>query len=156
MGSPRLGLNFRRNCILGNTRGPSELLSCANRPWKSSVPSVFQDSSPECLKISSPVRGKQRFRWEIAAKPPVEIEWLADRHVDEGKTGVHAIPRVLARRANACWLGARISQPRRRSLSRPGLRVRTRQGSRAACFDCRIPGAPVESSEDKHGYARRV
>ena len=62
--------------------------------------------------------------------------------IDTGDTHTHAtLPVFLSRDANPCWPGARISHPKRGSLSWPGLRVRTRQGSRDPCLDCRISGA---------------
>lgn len=64
------------------------------------------------------------------------------------------LPVFLSRDANPCWPGARISHPRRGSLSWPRLRVRTRRGSRDSCLDCRISGAtPLKSlGKQPKGY----
>lgn len=67
------------------------------------------------------------------------------------------LPVFLSRDANPCWPGARISHPRRGSLSWPRLRVRTRRGSRDSCLDCRISGAtPLKSlGKQPQGIYRR-
>lgn len=133
-------------------RGPSELLNSANKlgkPFYPSVPSKMLESIPKS-QTASETNSRNLWKrchrcksaWNQAQSGNAVVS-LVDRHVDGRKTDTRTISCVLARHANPCAGLVPGLVIRDVDLSR--LRVRTRQGSRAPCLDCRISGVPTPS-----------